>query len=619
MAELKLPRLLGAAKEFNIGQDTLIDFLIGKGFDKEDLKATSKLTENMYRALQQEFQSDKVAKLKSDQIDLPKGGVPAEKKKKDEKEITFKKDEKAAPVESKPAKKEEAPVAPVIAEQEPEPVQELPIEKEETPAVIKVEAPEIEAPKVIDKIDLSAIDSSTRPKKGAKKKSDKEEKAAEEKPEEIVAEKKKETQEEKEVPAPKEEPVTDDEQPAVIENIKADKIEGPKILGKIDLPVDNDTRPKKDEKRKRKRIPIEKKPDDRTKREGFFNKDNRGTQGTPGTQGGTQQGGGNRFQRPQQDNRRGGPGHAGGGTGGRRDIRIRREEKQIDEKEIQNKIQETMAKLSGGGSKGKNLKAKIRRDRRNQLAEAGEAVEDSKLQLTEFISVSELANLMDVSFADVISKCMGLGIMVSINQRLDAEVIELVASEFGHDVEFIDMEKQMEMEEEEEDDNEEDLKPRSPIVTIMGHVDHGKTSLLDYIRSANVVAGEAGGITQHIGAYQVELPNGKEITFLDTPGHEAFTAMRARGAKATDIAVIVIAADDAVMPQTREAISHAQAAQVPMIFAINKIDKDGANSKKIYEQLSQMNILVEEWGGKYQSQEISAKKGWNVDKLLEKI
>ncbi len=214
---------------------------------------------------------------------------------------------------------------------------------------------------------------------------------------------------------------------------------------------------------------------------------------------------------------------------------------------------------------------------------------------------------------------MSLGIMVSINQRLDAEVIELVASEFGFDVEFIDMEKQLEMEEEEETDSEEDLKFRSPIVTIMGHVDHGKTSLLDYIRNANVVAGEAGGITQHIGAYQVKLPGGKDITFLDTPGHEAFTAMRARGAKITDIAVIVIAADDAIMPQTSEAISHAQAASVPMIFAINKIDKDGANPQKIYEQLAQMNLLVEDWGGKYQSQEISAKQGLNIDLLLEKI
>ena len=213
---------------------------------------------------------------------------------------------------------------------------------------------------------------------------------------------------------------------------------------------------------------------------------------------------------------------------------------------------------------------------------------------------------------------MGLGIMVSINQRLDAEVIELVVSEFGFEVEFIGVE---DTEDEEDDDDEvgDGLQPRAPIVTIMGHVDHGKTSLLDYIRSAKVVAGEAGGITQHIGAYEVELANGRHITFLDTPGHEAFTAMRARGAKVTDIAVIVIAADDAVMPQTREAISHAQAAGVPMIFAINKIDKDGANATKIYEQLSQMNLLVEEWGGKYQSQELSAKKGLNVDLLLEKI
>ncbi|MBL7732705.1 MAG: translation initiation factor IF-2 [Chitinophagaceae bacterium] len=602
MAELKLPRLLAAAKEFNIGQDTLVDFLIGKGFPKDELKPTSKLTEDMYRSLQQEFQSDKVAKMKSDQLELPKNTPAEPKKKKEEEEILFKKEEKPA----KAAKKEEEkPAAPVV-EEVPEPVA---VQEEKPEEVVKIDAPELEGPKVVKKIDLSAIDSSTRPKKTAKAK--KEEEAPKETEEKTAKGKGKKTKKEEEAPqaeekTPVQEEVPVKEQPAeeqppatVIENIEVEKLTGPKILGKIELPVNNDTRPVKDEKKKRKRIPIEKKD---VKREIFINKDT----------GDNRQGGGG-FNRGRGGTMQGGNRRSTGGGG-------RREDKLIDEKEIQKKIQETQAKLAGGGGKGKSMKARMRRERRQEMADAmGDAADDNKLQLTEFISVAELANLMDVNFTDVISKCMSLGIMVSINQRLDAEVIELVASEFGYDVEFIDMEKQMEMEEELEEDDEENLQHRSPIVTIMGHVDHGKTSLLDHIRNANVVAGEAGGITQHIGAYQVELANGKEITFLDTPGHEAFTAMRARGAKVTDIAVIVIAADDAVMPQTREAISHAQAAGVPMIFAINKIDKDGANSQKIYEQLSQMNILVEEWGGKFQSQEIAAKKGLNIDKLLEKI
>ena len=604
MAEtITTPRLMAAAKEFNIGKDTLVDFLVSKGFEKDDLKPTAKLSEDMYRALQAEFQSDKVAKLKAIQIDLPKGATAEPKKKRDEEEINFRKEKE----EKKPSKKEEPTPAPVeeeVKQPEPEPVpvvEEVPVPepvKEEPPAPVeeepaKVETPELEGPKVIAKIDLSAIDSSTRPKK-ATKKPKKEEKPKAEPQAKPAAEDEKPVAE---VETPAVQSEAEEEAEKVITNIRAEKIEGPKILGKIELPVDSETRPKPEEKRKRKRIPIEKKE----VRPGSGTQGGRAGQ-VGRTGGGTRQGGGGRFT-PQR----------AGSTGGRRD------DKQIDEKEIQRKIQETQAKLSGSGGKGKNIKAKLRRERRNEMADNIEGGEDNKLQVTEFISVSELANLMDVSFAEVISKCMSLGIMVSINQRLDAEVIELVASEFGFDVEFIDMEKQLEMEEEEDTDNEEDLLPRSPIVTIMGHVDHGKTSLLDYIRNAAVVAGEAGGITQHIGAYQVHLPNEKDITFLDTPGHEAFTAMRARGAKVTDIAVIVIAADDAIMPQTREAISHAQAANVPMIFAINKIDKDGANPAKIYEQLAGMNILVESWGGKFQSQEISAKQGLNIDLLLEKI
>lgn len=638
MAENTTPRLMAAAKEFNIGKDTLIDFLISKGFNKDDLKPTSKLSEDMYFALQAEFQSDKVAKLKSDQIDLPKGSVET-RKKKEEEEVNFAKTAKKAEPKNEPEivvpapepLPEPEPVPEPVIEKTPEP-EELPVTeeepaKEEEPEIISAPIPEIEGPKVFDKIDLSKIDSSTRPKKSAKKpkapveeppvKDDKpiEEPPAEiEKPAEepVVPEAEPEEKPAKKSEKPKEKPKeiieepiaqiskreeTEEEAAPVITNLRPQKLTGPKILGKIELPTAGEQKPRQEEKRKRKRIPIERKNVGRERKEI-----------TKAGEGGA------------ESRQPGAGGRQGGRTGGRHGQRqpfISREQKEIDKKEIQDKIKETQAKLAGTGNK--KSRAKQRRLKREELENASADEMDSTLQVTEFISVSELASLMDVNYTDVISKCMSLGLMVSINQRLDAEVIELVAGEFGFDVEFIDMQTQLEMEEEEEEINEETAISRSPIITIMGHVDHGKTSLLDYIRSANVVGGEAGGITQHIGAYVVTLKNGKNITFLDTPGHEAFTAMRARGAKVTDVAVIVIAADDAVMPQTKEAISHAQAAGVPMVFAINKIDKEGANPQKIYEQLSAMNILVEEWGGKFQSQEISAKQGLNVDALLEKI
>ncbi len=633
MSELKLPRLLAAAKEFNIGQDTLIEFLVKKGFNRDDLKPTAKLQEDQYYALQAEFQGDKVAKNKADQVEIPKGAQTEGKKKKDEEDLSFrsKEEKKPAPPKEEPKPVEPPPPPPPAPVVEAAPVAPAPkAVVEEKPAEsdhIKIEAPELEGTKLIHKIDLSAIDSSTRPKKSAKKKEETpEEPKAEAKP--VAKAKKKEVEEAAPVVAPPPPPpVVKPEEPVAptIENIKAEKLEGPKILGKIELPVNSDTRPKpmgRDEKRKRKRIPVDKKGDTPGATPGEPPRDASGKLTGPNRPivpannrgGGADRGGqGGGFNRG---------GQGGNRTGGNRDRNApaRREDKEIDQKAIQEKIRETQAKLAGTGGRGKSLKAKYRRAKRDEAAEnMGEEEVDNKLQVTEFVTVSELANLMDVSFADVIGKCMNLGIMVSINQRLDAEVIELVSSEFGFEVEFIGLEEVDEMDDDDYEEDEEAKVPRPPIVTIMGHVDHGKTSLLDYIRRANVVAGEAGGITQHIGAYEVELPNGKAITFLDTPGHEAFTAMRARGAKVTDIAIIVVAADDAVMPQTKEAISHAQAAGVPMIFAVNKIDKDGANPQKIYEQLSQMNILVEAWGGKYQNQELSAKQGLNVDLLLEKV
>jgi len=424
---------------------------------------------------------------------------------------------------------------------------------------------------------------------------------------------------------------------------KADQLKGLTVLGKIELPVDssrrgggnNSRRPVAssdvrksglgpDAKKKRQRLPTP---------GGAPNTGNQQGQGGSGGSGGQHQGGNRQQNAPSQQRqgnqnqgqqRHGGPNQRPnqGGSNTPRPAAPAVTPEQ-NERQIQEQIKATLAKLSGGRGGSQNNRAKYRRDKRAGVAEAADLqrqqneLASKTLKVTEFISANDLASLMDVSVNEVIKICLGMGMFVSINQRLDAEAITVIADEFGYDVEFLSAE------EEETDigveDAEEDLQPRAPIVTIMGHVDHGKTSLLDYIRNANVAKGEAGGITQHIGAYDVMTASGKRVTFLDTPGHEAFTAMRARGAKVTDIAIIVVAADDSVMPQTKEAINHAQAAGVPIVIAFNKIDKPSANADKIREELSAINILVEEWGGKYQSQEVSAKSGLGIEDLLEKV
>lgn len=592
-------RLGKAAGELNVGMSTLVEFLEGKGLSI-DASPNTKLAPEQYDMLRTEFAADQSLKEQSKNT-----SVTHEKREtislRDKKEESAPKSESVEEPEPEPTTvveevkvEEPAPVAPVVSEMVEEPVKETPVAKETVevkPLETKSSSSEDVAGskiQVLGTIDLDKINSKTRP--------DKTKKPAKKAP---VKEVKPEAKTEAKATAPaapkakSSDPIPTKETETI--RVERTKLTGPNVVGKIVLPVEKPKGPTQAERRKRKRV----RKVDTTKQQSQQNaaKDN------------LAKGGPNR----------GGPG--GKPRGGFKKGGPKAPKPEITERDIQKEIKDTLARLSnkGGKSKGaKNRKAKRETVAAKRLEEEAHAeLQERVLKLTEFVTVSELATMMSVSSTDVISACMSLGIFASINQRLDAETILIIAEEFGFEAEFVSAEVQEAIPVIE--DKEEDLESRPPIITVMGHVDHGKTSLLDRIRNADVVDGEAGGITQHIGAYSVKLNDGRVMTFLDTPGHEAFTAMRARGAQVTDVAVIIIAADDDVMPQTKEAISHAQAAEVPMVFAINKIDRPGANPDKVKEQLSQMNILVEEWGGKYQCQEISAKMNLNIEDLLEKI
>jgi translation initiation factor IF-2 len=624
MSESKAPSRLGkAAVALGVSKDTIVEFLSKKGIIVDN-NPMAKIEADVYEVLEVEFSSDQKAKEKTAaqatkiRESRETITIDSNKKKKadgtdeEEPEIDLSKfKRKVEPAKPAPAPKVEVAPEPT-PEPEPTPAPEVEVVVEtpfeptpvvETPVAVEEDRPN--EVKIVGRIDLSSLE---KPKSKGKKKEEPKKEAEDKK-----AKGKKPTKTETPAPvvattpAPTEPEVKQPEAPVEKELIRVNvqKLSGVKLMGKIELPTTPAEKKKEEqkaaneankEKRKRKRVA---KVDIGRQQEQDKNNRNKPNQGNQGNQGSQNRPGQNSQNRP--------------GTPPQKT--------EVNEQQIQNQIKETLARL---GNQGKSKSSKFRREKRDQVARRAEEqmmreqAQNSILKLTEFVTVSELATMMNRQPVEIISACMSLGIFASINQRLDAETIHIIAEEFGYQIEFVSAEVTDTIVEEQ--DNPEDLVSRPPVVTVMGHVDHGKTSLLDFIRNANVVAGEAGGITQHIGAYSVMLPaSGKRITFLDTPGHEAFTAMRARGAQVTDLAIIVIAADDSVMPQTKEAISHAQAAGVPMIFALNKVDKPDANPERIREQLANLNILVEEWGGKYQSQEVAAKKGMNIDKLLEKV
>ncbi len=678
-------RLSKAAREFNVGISTIVDFLAKKGIDIES-KPNTKLSADAYEVLMQEFQMEKTVKEESKKvginirehrtISIDDKKTPAVEEEDDDdldeqlfikntgtyekdlsKPVTEKSKPKETPKKEDPVKEEKAQAEEVAAEKEQEEkkkeAKKLEEEKKEKAAAREKEdkkpltekeekeakAEETRAEKevageskekdkeevkILGKIDLDSMNMKTRPGKKTKEEKkkeaeDKKTKKAKDKEVKKETEKKSEKKEEKKEEIKAEEPVAevkeDKSQDEVAEEEKPaekeasaekkekvdknfiptqfEKLTGPKILDKIDLP----------EKKKTEKKPVASSKDEKVKPK---KKKRR------------------RIQKAEPQEGKGGADQRDNRSQDRKGKRKKRRElkPEVSEEEIQKQIKETLSKLS---STKKSKASKYRRQKRADISEKKHQEEQKKqeetriLKVTEFVTVSELAQMMDVAANEVISTCMQLGLFVSINQRLDAETLSIVAEEFGYEVEFVSVDVQEAIKEQDQDQEVPNDEDRAPIVTVMGHVDHGKTKLLDYVRKANVAEGEAGGITQHIGAYEVEHESGKNIVFLDTPGHEAFTAMRARGAKVTDVAIIVIAADDNVMPQTKEAINHAQAAGVPIVFAINKVDKPNANPDRIKQELSEMNILVEDWGGKYQSQEISAKEGTGINELLEKV
>ena len=650
-------RLNKVLSELNIGLQTAVDFLKKKtqlGEVKDDATPNTKISDEQYQALVGEFKSDKAIKKQAEMI-FPK---KKEKEKKKEEEVV-----KAEPrqqfkplgkidldsLNRKPAAPQ--PAASQVATPKPAAAAVSPVaEKKTVEAPQPVETPNTEeTPKAVEAPKSAETQKPAETQKTVEAPKVVEAPKAVEAPKPVEAPKAVETPKAEKAPAaaqPQEKPAEAaprQEQPAAKEGAAATAAatdNGPKVftlkseakmapkvnvLGKIDLDALNQsTRPKKKSKEEKKKEREEKLAQQRSEKkkrvrigkervdiEAEAKNDSQNKNKNKKSKGGNQNFNDNANQQQQQQ----------GGKNKKNKNRQPQKPLEVNEEDVARQVKETLARLT---TKNQNKKgAKYRREKRDAVQErlseemAAEAAQSKVLKLTEFVTVSELATMMNVGVNQVIGTCMSIGIMVSINQRLDAETINIVADEFGFSTEYVSAEVQNAITEEEDDEN--DLLSRAPIVTVMGHVDHGKTSLLDFIRNTNVIAGEAGGITQHIGAYNVKLKDGRQITFLDTPGHEAFTAMRARGAQVTDIAIIIIAADDSVMPTTKEAIAHAQAANVPMVFAINKIDKPGANPDKIREDLANMNLLVEDWGGKYQCQEISAKKGIGVDELLEKV